>query len=366
MKIAQICLYSYPSKCGVWNNVYNISRGLIKKDHEVHVFSTNIIKGQEKESKSFEIFEKIIFHRYEPKRKIGKNLMLWPKSLKKEIISFSPDMIHVHVYRHPHTNIGLKVAKKLKIPCVLTTHAPFVEFKNRGVLAALIERFYDRFFGKFILNSFSKVIFIAKWELLILLKKIKCKKEKLIYIPNGVKKEFFKIKTKDKKKPVIFYLGRVAPVKNLNVFYELSKNFPTRKFVIYGPLEKEYHLKLNKNIKFTNKIYDLKKELELLRKYDVYLLPSLREGLPQTLLEAMASGKLVISSKTLGAKELITEGKNGFLFKNFKELKEILDDVTKNFSKTKKIREQARKTAKKFLWDGIVNKTENLYLTLKR
>ena len=200
----------------------------------------------------------------------------------------------------------------------------------------------------------------------ILIKKIKCEKEKLIYIPNGVKKEFFKIRIKSKKIPVIFYLGRVAPVKNLNIFYELSEKFPSHTFLIYGPLEKGYKLKLNKNIKFINKIYDLKKEMELLKKYDIYILPSLREGLPQTLLEAMASGKLVISSKTLGAKELITNEKNGFLFSNFSVLVKILDYVLKNFKKTEKIRKKAKKIAENFLWGKIIEKTEKLYLDLTK
>ncbi|MCM8595413.1 TIGR03088 family PEP-CTERM/XrtA system glycosyltransferase [Accumulibacter sp.] len=52
----------------------------------------------------------------------------------------------------------------------------------------------------------------------------------------------------------------------------------------------------------------------LLRNCDVFVLPSLAEGISNTLLEAMASGLPVLATAVGGNRELITEGENGWLF----------------------------------------------------
>ncbi|MBU0962507.1 MAG: hypothetical protein KKD48_01230 [Nanoarchaeota archaeon] len=58
MKIALICPYSYPSICGVWNRVYEIAKRL-SKNNEIHVFSTNEIKGTDKKSLDYELYQGI-------------------------------------------------------------------------------------------------------------------------------------------------------------------------------------------------------------------------------------------------------------------------------------------------------------------
>jgi len=52
---------------------------------------------------------------------------------------------------------------------------------------------------------------------------------------------------------------------------------------------------------------------EYLKKIDVFVLPSLSEGLGMSIIEAMAAGKLVITSNAGGIKELINDKKSGIL-----------------------------------------------------
>lgn len=56
-----------------------------------------------------------------------------------------------------------------------------------------------------------------------------------------------------------------------------------------------------------------KEKLECLKQADTMVLPSYNEGLPMSILEAMAAGKIIISSRVGGIPDLVTEQENGFL-----------------------------------------------------
>ncbi|MBD3252181.1 glycosyltransferase, partial [Candidatus Pacearchaeota archaeon] len=106
-----------------------------------------------------------------------------------------------------------------------------------------------------------------------------------------------------------------------------------------------------------------KEKIKKLKEADAFVLPSLREGMPQSLLESMALGLVPISSKNQGAKEIIDE-KNGFLFeiKAKDELKKILKDIRK--INALKLRENARKTAENFSEKKVMKNIEKIYLEL--
>ncbi len=356
MKIAYICNFSYPFWEGVWNNVYHLAKYMIKKGHEVHVFSSNL-NPTGKNFPAFDEFEKIKIHRFPVKRKIGSYGLFF--NFEHELKKLNSDIIHCHVYRNPCAHKSLRVAKKLNKPCFLTTHAPFA--RKRTTITDLFVKFYD-FFYRRLLNQYTKVIAITKWEIPYLLN-FGCKKEKIKYIPNGTDKEFF-IKIDKKKKNQIIYLGRISKIKNLEILTKVAKYFPNFNFKIIGPIEKDYNLKSkSKNLEIINKKFDQKEEIKELQASEIYVLPSKSEGFPQTLLEAMASGKIIISSRTKGAFEIINDGKNGFIFYNFedlvKKIKFCLNE--KNSKKLLEMRKKAQNTARNFLWQDITKKTEELY-----
>src|SRR5699024_2397090 len=55
--------------------------------------------------------------------------------------------------------------------------------------------------------------------------------------------------------------------------------------------------------------------IEIMKAADIFIFPSFREGLPVSLMEAMAAGLPIIASKTRGNTDLIDDGVNGYLFK---------------------------------------------------
>lgn len=366
LKIAFICIYSHPSICGVWSRIYNLSRLLIEKGHSVHIFSTNSIKGTNNKSPSFEVYDKIKIHRSEPRLSLGENIKFWDLSSLKKL---NPDIIIAEVYRHPHTHSALKIAKKLKKPCFLTTHAPFVEPELRSKTGNSIANFYDKFYGKKIINKFDKVITITKWEVPYLLK-IGAEKDKLTYIPNGLPDEFFKLK-REKGKNLLF-LGRIARIKNLETIIralgKLAKKHPYLKLKIVGPADEKYKtelialiekLNLGKNIKFLPAVYDLKKKIKIIDSAEIFILPSKREAMPQSLIEAMSREKIVIASKNKGTKEIVTHNQNGFLFplSDSDKLAEIIDFCLdkRNKKRLNEIKKNAALNSQKFKWSKIFN-----------
>jgi glycosyltransferase involved in cell wall biosynthesis len=69
---------------------------------------------------------------------------------------------------------------------------------------------------------------------------------------------------------------------------------------------------LQKNVQLLGWVGDDDK-LEYLQKADTMILPSYNEGLPMSILESMAAGKIIISSRVGGIPDLVTEHENGYL-----------------------------------------------------
>ena len=164
------------------------------------------------------------------------------------------------------------------------------------------------------------------------------------------------------------FLGRIAPVKNLETLIVAFKklNNPKLKLEIIGPIEKGYErIKYlgSQNIIFSKPIYNMNEKIQRLQEADIFVLPSKREAMPQSLIEAMALGKIVIASDTFGAKDLISPGKNGFLFKigDSEGLKQqIHKALTMADSEKKLIQERSKEFAKNFKLENTTEKTLDL------
>ncbi|MBI5391373.1 glycosyltransferase family 4 protein [Candidatus Woesearchaeota archaeon] len=358
MKIAFTCTYSYPSASGVWNYVYNIAKELIKQGHEVHVFSSNRIAGTNKTSSREEVYEGIYLHRFPVRFKVSENYMLW--NPYKAILKIKPDVIHCNTYRHLESIYALRAAEKLKVPSFLTTHAPFVEAIVRGKTKSSLANLFDKIYGKKQLRQFTKVIAIANWELPYL-KKLTTKEIEVIH--PGIDAEFLKIKIKQRPIKKVLFMGRVAPVKNVTMIGEIAVKCPELNFKIYGPVDEWYNIQhtMTKNVEIINKRYTKAEEIKELNNAEVFILSSKREGIPLALSEAMAAGKIVLSSRTQGGTELIQDKKNGFLFTTANEAVQILKYCEKNWKSLNKVQQTARTGVQKDTWKAIAKKLEKQY-----
>ena len=121
----------------------------------------------------------------------------------------------------------------------------------------------------------------------------------------------------------VLLVGRNDPVKGVKYLVEacakIKKEFPDFKLSLVGEGLPEGKLSLEEVKRRMKNCYCL-------------VVPSLSEGLPRVILEAQALGKPVIASKVGGIPELITDGRNGFLFKvgDSNELAEKLRTLLNN------------------------------------
>ena len=97
---------------------------------------------------------------------------------------------------------------------------------------------------------------------------------------------------------------------------------------------------------------------------DIVVLPSYREGLPKSLIEACAVGRPVVTTDVPGCRECVDEGVNGYLvpLKSVKELADAIEALIINTDKRQEFGVASRKKAEEeFSIDNVIEKTFAIY-----
>ncbi|WP_405207661.1 glycosyltransferase family 4 protein [Aquimarina sp. LLG6339-5] len=149
--------------------------------------------------------------------------------------------------------------------------------------------------------------------------------------------------------------------KNPDLVLDLVKNMPDRQFYLIGRHWQQYD-RFNEisdlpNFKyFEEKPYD--SYPDLYSKIDVFVSPSLIEGGPVPVLEAMMSNCVPVASRTGFCPDLITEGENGFLFDVDANYKEVIPLIEKAFL----IKTDVRETVLPYTWENCSKKIDDLFI----
>jgi len=118
-------------------------------------------------------------------------------------------------------------------------------------------------------------------------------------------------------RPIVLTLARLAPQKGVEYLVEAAARVPDVLFVVAGDgpdreaLERKAEsCGVKERVLFLGHRQDVP---ELLESCDLFVLPSLYEGLPVSVLEAMASGRPVIATRIGGTDEAVEDDVNGLL-----------------------------------------------------
>ncbi|UCG69519.1 MAG: glycosyltransferase family 4 protein [Thermoplasmata archaeon] len=387
MKILQLCIRFPPAPGGAENHVYHISRELIKRGHDLRVFTSDLYTEVPfvRLKNPGQMYKGIPVRRFKSYSFGGEMHYIFIPSILRALLKEKPDIIHTHSYGYYQTT-ATALAKKLKtkdIPLVVTPHFHPPWSMWGGMKRKQLRKIYDRFFGRPVMHANDVVICHSENEK-ELLSNFSIASERIKIIPAGIDfkrfepipdpdifREFYDIKG-----PTVLYVGRLASNKGLEYLISavpaVLSQFTDTTFVLIGEDEgqrklledKAKNLGVKDNVVFTGHITDEKLFESAYSACDVFVLPSEYEAFGLVLLEAMACKKPCVATKVGGVPEVVDHGKTGILIEYGKPellsnaIIELLDDEDRRKNMGRQGRERVKE---KFTWPKIVNQLEDLY-----
>ncbi|MGE6595175.1 glycosyltransferase family 4 protein [Bacillus proteolyticus] len=284
--------------------------------------------------------------------------------IKRELLAFKPDIIHIATPFNMGL-CGLYYAKKLNIPVVGSYHTDFdayLRYYKIEFLSNMLWNYLSWF------HSHMQKNFVPSPETLHQLKK---KGFQQLYIwGRGVdctlfhptyNKDLFRKKYNITAKYILSYVGRLAPEKDIDTLQDLIVKTTHARSDIHwliagdGPLAKTLRENVPKtNVTFTGYLQgeDL---AEAYASSDLMVFPSATETFGNVVLESLACGTPVIGANGGGVKNIITDGKTGFLCepKNANSFLSSIYELLNNEEMRKQISLDAQSYAATQSWDEI-------------
>lgn len=395
LKIAQVCI-RYLAPGGAETHIQRISEELVKRGHEVTVYTTALkteIPWQyfdRWESESYANGVKVI--RF-PIRQHVLPYIHFPTipGLIKAIYNSDVDVVHAHSHRYYQifacASAKFKRGKKngrYQMPLVVTPHFHPPSNHNSSVQKFLMN-FEDVVFSRRMYRVVDKILIVTDREKQFIKGFVPI--SKCVTVPNGIDikdwtpipdgskfRNWCKLNGEDK---VILYTGRLADNKGLNYLIDASSavvnEHPEAKFVIVGEdwgILKELKKKIWANnlddyFIFTGHIDDYDLFKSAYSAADVFVLPSEWEAFGIVLLEAMACSTPVVASNVGGVPCVVGDAGRIFEYGDVGALaKNIIEVLHNTESERAKSITGRKRVMDNFTWDKVVDALENVYYSL--
>lgn len=303
-----------------------------------------------------------------------KNILSFVKEiywLRKKIKEIKPEIIlSVDI----HANLLSMINKLFFYPTtsvILTSHSGF----SNSILekSSKLLGFFLKVCASFFYRKANLVISVSKGVAKEIRSTLFLNKTPIV-IHNGIPlKKQFALTPLKKNAPVFLVVSRLNKQKDLETifraFSKVLKKIPLATLLIAGEgEEKSKLLKLSKKLNISKNIVFggwVKNVSSFLKKGNIFIISSKREGFPYSLIEAMGNSKAIIATDTpYGPREILVNGKYGKLVDvgNIKKLaKEMLSFSTNN-AKYLKYAKLAFKRSKDFSIDQMLQKYEKVLL----
>ena len=267
------------------------------------------------------------------------------KELKELINKESFDIVHLN---STNTLPGVFAAKlsRIKPKTIFTVHGLSVfdpEYKAPKLLKTIFKMYF-----KIFLRLVDKIVFVSEYNLEEAIRQNITNKGVVIYNGIEISSNYFfdEVTARYELGRLVnrnlgeFYLigsiGRLAEQKHydfiLKNWLDIKRIKPNAKLIIIGegPERKKYEniindLNINDDVLLAGEIKDAS---QLLKGFDLFILPSIYEGLSVSLIEALFAGVPILASDVGGNKEVIGE-ENCFKLNDNKEFLEKLESIPK-------------------------------------
>ena len=296
--------------------------------------------------------------------------------LAKALRKIRPDVVHTHKYKDSF--IGTLVARSLGIPYVVrTVHGlpePFMGLRNAKMVAyTAADRLMTGWFVDRVVAVSSDIekVLIGMYGS----NRVSC-------IHNGIDLEAVRVTTSreafrrkwqiPEDAVVIGTVGRLVPVKGHAILLDatriLQASIGNVALVLVGdgPLRKDLEanakrLGLEKSVIFAGQ---QDQSYDFMNMMDVFVLPSLHEGIPMVVLEALALQRPVVATRVGGIPEVIEHGQTGFLAEpsDASSLARLLQRLVEDLPMAVSIGKAGRtRVEEKFTARTMAGKTAELY-----
>lgn len=241
----------------------------------------------------------------------------------------------------------------------------FIEISNRP----LWKRFFAKIVENFSYKNANIIIQTSKGAIDFLIKRFEIDSNKIFLIPNYVNIDFFTPQYVVKEAGRIIVVGRLEPQKNLFNLIEAVQGLSVN-LVFVGEGSQREDLEIfakTKGVKvcFMGKLpqSDIVKELSI---SEIYAIPSIYEGHPKALLEAMSCGLACVGSNIPGINDTIADGQDGIICgTDVESINHSIKLLICNRELREKIGLNARKKIlEKFSLEKIISRERELYKLL--
>ncbi len=278
--------------------------------------------------------------------------------LEKKLAELKPDLVHGHLFAGDFW--GRLAAHRLDIPFLSTEH-------NLNHDDGLLKNFVKR-----VVSSKQDYYVACSLAVSDYMQSVYKIKNEIAVIYNGIDlNRFTNLPTVVWQEPLKFLMvGRLVKQKGQIIALRALNNlktFPWQLTIVGAGIEKKHLLNFVRKNHLLDRVIFVE-PLAQVEKYfsptDVFLMPSIWEGLGVVVMEAMASGRLVLSSKTGGLMEIVQDKETGYLVapKNISDWENKIKYIFENKNECQSLIANAKRYAKEnFGIKNMVEKYDKIY-----